>query len=162
VLGIVLYPLKKLLRKIFFFLEWKRAVDTASRTFYFGTLLDHALAQRWCAPAGPHDAVRMRAAIDRVLRQIGTALVERVFRETFKRSARTLRDAASLLQKGLRKLRRRPTNEQVSTALDALDPEGRVEGVAGEVQHGIEQIPAAHWDRVRALLATELDPPRSR
>src|ERR671912_751047 len=32
---VVLYPLKKIFRKIFFFLEWKRAADLTSQTYHF-------------------------------------------------------------------------------------------------------------------------------
>src|SRR5688500_5976683 len=38
--SVLLYPLKRVMRKVFFFLEWKRAVDTISHTYYQGYLID--------------------------------------------------------------------------------------------------------------------------
>src|SRR5687767_7690519 len=49
----IVYPLKAVFRKIFFFLEWKRAVDVVSHTYYQGYLLEFALGEKWIAPAGP-------------------------------------------------------------------------------------------------------------
>ncbi|PYT01215.1 MAG: hypothetical protein DMF65_08050 [Acidobacteria bacterium] len=42
----VVYPLKAVFRKIFYFLEWKRAVDLASRTYHFGYLVNYAMQRR--------------------------------------------------------------------------------------------------------------------
>ncbi len=156
-LGAVLYPLKRLFRKIFYFLEWKRAADTATHTLYFGMLFDHTLEKRWITPDGPFEAAQVRAGIDGILRDEGTALVERAFRETFKRSARTLREAAAFLQRGLPRLRRRRlTQDEVGRALDSLETERQVEAMAGDLEQEMEKIPPQHWDRLRALLAVRL------
>src|SRR5205085_3062606 len=42
----VVYPLKAVFRKIFYFLEWKRAVDLASRTYHFGYLVNYTMQRR--------------------------------------------------------------------------------------------------------------------
>src|SRR5438045_2824658 len=44
--AVVVYPLKATFRKVFYFLEWKRAVDLASRTYHFGYLVGYALRPR--------------------------------------------------------------------------------------------------------------------
>jgi hypothetical protein len=72
--SVLVYPIKKVLRKLFFFLEWKRAVDTISHTYYRGYLLDAALAEGWL---DKHGAARLRAAIDTVLAGTNTSLVSR-------------------------------------------------------------------------------------
>src|ERR1700754_4434041 len=41
--AVVVYPLKAVFRKVFYFLEWKRAVDLTSRTYHFGYLTSYAL-----------------------------------------------------------------------------------------------------------------------
>src|SRR5688572_1982144 len=79
---VFVFPLKVVFRKIFFFLEWKRAVDVVSHTYYQGYLIECALAERWVAPFGPRDARQVRAAIDGVLTQLNTSLIERSVRGT--------------------------------------------------------------------------------
>jgi hypothetical protein len=49
--AVLIYPLKAVFRKIFYFLEWKRAVDLTSRTYHFGYLVGHALRRREGAPS---------------------------------------------------------------------------------------------------------------
>src|SRR5215207_10268319 len=43
---VLVYPLKAVFRKVFYFLEWKRAVDLTSRTYHYGYLVGHALRRR--------------------------------------------------------------------------------------------------------------------
>ena len=44
--AVVVYPLKATFRKVFYFLEWKRAVDLASRTYHFGYLANYSMQRR--------------------------------------------------------------------------------------------------------------------
>jgi hypothetical protein len=60
----LLLPFKLIFRKVFFFLEWKRAVDTTSHVYYQGYLVDLSLAEGWCAPIGQRSLLEVRAAID--------------------------------------------------------------------------------------------------
>src|SRR5688500_11502144 len=48
---LLVYPLKAVFRKIFYFLEWKRAADLTSRTYHFGHLVGHALRARRGGPS---------------------------------------------------------------------------------------------------------------
>ncbi|HEY7547245.1 MAG TPA: hypothetical protein VID27_20290, partial [Blastocatellia bacterium] len=75
-IGVLIYPLRWVFRKIFIFLEWKRAVDMATRAYYQGYLIDCALDQRWIAPAGQTNAAQAREAIDRVLKEVNPSLIE--------------------------------------------------------------------------------------
>jgi hypothetical protein len=149
------YVLKKLFRKIFYFLEWKRAVDLASETYHFGLLVDHALDRGWLAPAGPHDGTRLRAAIDAVLARRGTSPVEGAVRETFVRSRNSLKSAAGALRGALGSLRRRTPKEQVERAVDSMAASS-VEGVAGELESALEKLPPGYLDGFRRLLDEEL------
>ena len=74
---VLLYPLKAIFRKIFFFLEWKRAIDTVSHTYYQGFLIEFALAENWLAPAGRIAATDARRVIDHLLQQVNTSFIER-------------------------------------------------------------------------------------
>ncbi len=155
--AVTVYPLKKIFRKTFYFLEWKRAVDTASRTYYLGYLIDYALEQNWCAPQGALSAAQIKAGIEAVLKQIDTRLLERTIKESFKQSRSLLKSAVSVLQRRL-SAKGKPSREQVEQALADLEPqeERELAGVVTHLQSDIEQLPEEHFARLRARLAAEL------
>ncbi|MEW6208990.1 MAG: hypothetical protein AB1631_11530 [Acidobacteriota bacterium] len=155
---ILLYPLKWIFRKIFIFLEWKRAIDIATRAYYQGYLIDYALDQRWIAPAGAKTAAQARAAIDRVLAEVNTSLIERAVKETFSQSKSVLKGAARMLQTTLRRLTRSASEEQVEQAIEPVEQEEEreVEGVVARLQGSIGKIPADHFDRLRRMLEAEM------
>lgn len=155
---ILIYPLKWIFRKIFIFLEWKRAVDIVTRAYYQGYLIDYALDQKWIAPAGKTDAAQARAAIDRVLAEVNPSLIERAVKETFSQSKNMLKSAARMLQTNLRRLTRRASEEQVEQAMESVEreKEREIEGVASRLQRSIEKIPADYFDRLRAMLKAEM------
>src|ERR1044071_4838646 len=70
VVSVLVYPLKAVFRKIFYFLEWKRAVDLTSRTYHFGYLVGHALRRRGDAPSllDAHGARAVQQAVEAVCR----------------------------------------------------------------------------------------------
>jgi hypothetical protein len=53
-IGIFLRLLREIFSKIFFWIEWRRALNTLSITYYTGFLLDAALLDGW--PGAPHAA----------------------------------------------------------------------------------------------------------
>jgi hypothetical protein len=149
---VLLYPLKKLLRKILIFLEWKRAVDLTSLSVRRGILLDAALRGGRLAPAGPKSAEEVRAAIDSVVREAAVKPVEEAIRATFRQSKSVLTGAAALLQSALRGVSRtaRPDdvaaavesveakeNEQLSGVVDSLH--GRLLSIPGDYYKGLER-----------------------
>ena len=158
--SIVLYPAKKIFRKIFFFLEWKRAVDIVGHLYYHGYLLDYALQNHFVAPAGPRNAIETRNAIDSVLKQVNTSLIERAVWGTFNQSKAALKGAAGLLQRSLRRVMgRRPSEELVAQAIEEVgqQEEREIEGVVARLQKAIDDIPAEHFNRLREQFATALN-----
>ena len=155
---IVVYPLKAIFRKIFFFLEWKRAVDIVSHTYYQGFLLDAALGERWIAPAGIRRAEEVRAAMDTVLLQLNTSLIDRAVKGIFRQSKAALKSAAQLLHNRLQRLRRKPSQEQVTQAVEGLEDqeERQLEGVIGQLQNAINEMPDEHFERLKVQLAQAL------
>jgi hypothetical protein len=67
---VFIFPLKMIFRKVFFFLEWKRAVDLTSHSYHQGYLLDYSLREGWLGQT-PHagSAAAVRTAIDEVCRE---------------------------------------------------------------------------------------------
>ena len=151
--GAVLLPLKLIFRKVFFFLEWKRAVDTVSRTFHQGYLLDCAMHAGWY----PHqrNAVDVRKAIDAVCREVGTGPIERAVGLTFAQSKETLKSAANLLKRSLKSISGKPNAELVASAAEAVESEEerKIEGVINKLQNSIQSVPESYFDGLRSRLA---------
>ena len=154
----LLLPFKLIFRKVFFFLEWKRAVDTASHVYYQGYLIDCTLAQGWCAPVGQRSFFEVRAAIDAVLGRLNTSPIERAIRGTFSRSKSSLKSAAAILARGLRRTPRKASPEQVGKAVEAVEEqEGKeIAGITDRLQGVIGAIPSGHFRRLRDDLAVQL------
>ncbi|MEK6325465.1 MAG: hypothetical protein AABN33_27810 [Acidobacteriota bacterium] len=154
--GALLLPFKLIFRKLFFFLEWKRAADTVSRTFHQGYLLDCALKEGWFP--GHRNAFELRAAIDAVCREVGTGPVGRAVSLTLNQSKATLRSAANLLRRSLQGFPGKPDEDRVARATEAVEAEEEreIEGVIQQLQKSIQGIPADHFDNLRARLAARL------
>ncbi|MFY9610973.1 MAG: hypothetical protein WAU45_20475 [Blastocatellia bacterium] len=154
--GAFLLPLKLIFRKLFFFLEWKRAADTVSRTYHQGYLLECALEQSWF----PHhsNAVDVRAAINAVLHEVGTGPVERAVRMTFSQSKSALKSAASLLRRSLQSISGKPDEARVAQAAEAVESEEEreIDGVITRLQKSIQSIPEDYFDNLRTRLAERL------
>lgn len=154
--GAFLLPFKLIFRKLFFFLEWKRAADTVSRTYHQGYLLECALRESWF----PHqrNAVDLRAAVDAVLLEVGTGPVERAVRTTFNQSRSALKSAASLLRRSLQSISGKPDEAQVAQAAEAVESEEEreIEGVITRLQKSIQSIPDDYFDNLRKRLAERL------
>jgi hypothetical protein len=150
---VLVYPLKWIFRKVFIFLEWKRAIDIVTHTYYQGYLIDYALSQGWTS-----GSLRARAAIDRVLTEVNPSIIERAVKETFLQSKNILKSAARLLQSSLQRITRRASQEQIEETLQSIEPqeEREIESVVARLQRSIERIPSDHFDRLRAMLADEI------
>ena len=143
---IIVYPLRKLFRKIFFFLEWKRAVDTVSRTYYQGYLLDVALREGYLKAGGSEE---LRAAIDRVLLRLDTRLIERAVKSVFRNSKNILRGTVDLLAS--RFSSRRDKSENIVPDQEA----GQVEGIVAQLQSAFSKLPAEHFAKLEEELKRE-------
>lgn len=156
---VLIYPVKFIFRKIFFFLELKRAADTASQTYCHGYLVACAFQEGWCAPAGPHQPAAVRAAIDAVLSQTDTSLVNRAARGAFSQSKGVLRGAVATLVGRLRSLAGRSSPEEVAQAIAAVEQqeEAQIEPIANRLQRALAELPAEHFEQLRARLKAMLN-----
>ena len=154
--GALLLPFKLIFRKVFFFLEWKRAVDTVSRTLHQGYLLDCAIKEGWFP--GQRNALELRAAIDAVCREVGTGPVERAVSLTFNQSKSTLKSAANLLKRSLKTVSGKPDAERVALAAEAVEAEEEreIEGVINKLQNSLQRLPKEYFDNLRTRMAAAL------
>ena len=158
--AVLVYPLKSAFRKLFYFLEWKRAVDLASRTYHFGYLTAYALRPR----AGGATLVDLCGAetvgqaIRAVCREAPIKPVEAVVAGTFRGSRRALRAAANLLASPLRRLRGRARPEEVAEAIEQVEPqeEREIDPVVTRLQRSIASVPEEHFRALRERLDARL------
>ncbi|HEX5707481.1 MAG TPA: hypothetical protein VFX96_09310 [Pyrinomonadaceae bacterium] len=154
---VVLYPLKKVFRKIFFFLEWKRAVDLTSRTYHFGYLVDHLFAERLDERTG-RSAAEVGAALDAVCREAPIKPLEAAVGATFRQSRGVVAAGASLLERSLRRVVGREKKKEVERAVESVEAEEerQIEPVVTRLQRSVEAIPDEHFRRLREQLAARL------
>ncbi|MGH9902265.1 MAG: hypothetical protein ACRD68_10715 [Pyrinomonadaceae bacterium] len=157
---VVLYPLKKVFRKVFYFLEWKRAVDLTSYTYHYGYLIDYALGAGVVGGASQQgrSGAEVRAAIEAACREAPIKPVESAVGAAFRQSKAALVSAAGLMEQSLKRIAGRPTEEKVSKAVGAVEEEERREivGVIERLQSALGNIPDAHFKNLRARLHSHL------
>ena len=107
VLGPILYLLRKIFRKVFFFLTVKDCVDTTSRCFHETYLIRHALSAGRLA-GEPASAGRVHVAIGTACAETDPRPIERTIGAAFRGSRRALLAAAERLGSFVSSARRNP------------------------------------------------------
>lgn len=156
--AVLVYPLKAVFRKVFYFLEWKRAADTTSRTYHYGYLVGHALRPR-ADGASPLDLRGARAvgeAIEAVCREAPIKPLETAIGGTFRKSKDALSGAAALLTRSLRRAPARPA--EVAAAVERVEPEEEreLDPVVTRLQRSIGSVPEEHFRNLRRNLDARL------
>src|SRR3712207_145366 len=151
---VIVYPLKAIFRKVFYFLEIKRAVDLASRTYHFGYVISYALRPRenGASALDLYGARAVNEAAQDACRQAPIKPVEAAIGGTFRKSRNILRGAAALLASSLRRVSGRAQPERVAEAIEEVEPEEEreLEPVVTRIQRSIASVPEEHF---RTLLA---------
>jgi hypothetical protein len=90
-----IYPFRKLLRKILFFLEIKRSVDQSSQALARGWLLRLAMRRGlWSSGRPPEEADRLRTVIEAACHSHGVKPLETALARTFRGAWDLMRDFA--------------------------------------------------------------------
>ena len=121
-LGVLLYPLKKMLKKLFFFLFLKGNADTAARWFHRGYLIDTAIRRgslnAATLKAGQAALLPYQVAIEEILAVHDTSPVNNTVQGVFQSSRTLLRSSARILLGWVRRLGGRKANpSEVEEAL---------------------------------------------
>lgn len=138
--SIVLYPIKKLFRKIFFVLAIKDSVDAASAVLHEGMLIRHALSsglvdQRSLAD-GTASMAALNAAIRATCKQTDTRPVNQTLRRVFTASRSALSAVATTLASAIRsKGGTRNNPESVGQAFEAVE-----QGSDPQVERMVDEI----------------------
>lgn len=155
---VVLYPLKKIFRKIFYFLEWKRSLDLTSQTYHFGFLVDCALRDGFLAPAEGASPEVVREAIATVCREAPIRPVESAVAGTFRQSRATLKATVGSLERLFRQVTGRPGSAQVEATLGPAEEKEKrqVAGVVENLRGRMQTVPESHFHTLREQLRARL------
>ncbi len=86
-LGVLVYPVRKIFRKVFYVFAVKEAVDVASRLLHQGVLLQHALATGCVDTAALGEDQAPLARLNRVIHdtceESGTSPIDQILRRSF-------------------------------------------------------------------------------
>jgi hypothetical protein len=153
--GALLLPVRLLLRKVFLFLNVKRASDHASAAYHRGYLLDVALAAKEHPPRRRSED--LRAAIDATLEDTPHSPIGAAVRLSFEGSKALLRQALSALIGVLKRASGR--TDEVDLAQAVSESEGRdvFAALVGRVREAVETVPASHFQALEERLLARLD-----
>lgn len=164
--AVLVYPLKAIFRKVFYFLEIKRAVDLASRTYHFGYLVTYALQPRarGASALDLYGAKAVNEAAQAACREAPVKPVEAAIGSTFQKSRNVLSGAAALLGASLRRVAGRAKAARVAEAIEAVEPaeERELEPVVTRLQRSIAAVPEEHFRDLRARFDALLEQSRPR
>jgi hypothetical protein len=164
--AVLVYPVKAIFRKVFYFLEIKRAVDLASRTYHFGYVISYALRPRegGASPLDLYGAKAVNEAAQEACRDAPIKPVEAAIGGTFRKSRNVLRGAAALLAGSLRRVSGRAQPERVAEAIEAIEPEEEreLEPVVTRIQRSMASVPDEHFRDLRARFDALLERGRPR
>ena len=137
--GLVLYPIKRIFRKIIFVFTLKDCVDAASRTFHQLWLVRHLVADWQAGPAevagGVAAFARLKRALDRTLAETDPRPVEQIFKHAFRQGRKRILQVAAALGRAIRRARGRKAREEaVDRLVEAAEARAAAgaEGVSGE------------------------------
>ncbi|HVF43956.1 MAG TPA: hypothetical protein VM936_13125 [Pyrinomonadaceae bacterium] len=151
---VIVYPLKAVFRKVFYFLEIKRAVDLTSRTYHFGYVVSYALRPRegGASPLDLYGAKAVNEAAEAACLEAPIKPVEAAIGGTFRKSRNVLSGAAALLGGSLRRVSGRARPERVAQAIEEVEPEEERElgSVVTRIQRSIASVPEEHFRELRA------------
>jgi hypothetical protein len=164
--AVLVYPVKAIFRKVFYFLEIKRAVDLASRTYHFGYLVTYALQPRanGASALDLYGAKAVNEAAQAACREAPIKPVEAAIGSTFRKSNNVLRGAAALLAGSLRRITGRAQAARVAEAIEEVEPEEarKLEPVVTRLQRSIASVPEEHFRDLRARFDALLERSRPR
>lgn len=158
VFGVLLFPIKLIVGKLFLLFRLKRLADQASRHYHAARLTEFAFRTGLLATYTP---AQIRAAIDYVCLTTEIGPVGAAFKQVLKKQTGVLKDVAALFTRSLRGLRGIRTEEKVQAAVQSAEVEaqGRVSAMLAPFRDAMNAIPPEHFERLEALFSERLKNP---
>jgi hypothetical protein len=176
--GVLIYPILIISRKVFFILEWRRAVDVLSHNYYYGYLLNYAFKMKFYPPGDVGRAAWLNAGVERAHRGANTTTFKKMVRQGFNNSRDLVRAAVIELAASLRSLnltlgqrlgqltrrlpfvRRKaappPQVKEVEAEAEKLVETPGLRQLAARIQAEINHLPAEHFAALEERLLAEL------
>ncbi len=155
--GALLYPVKKLLRKVLFVLEIKRATDIASLTLARGFLLKAALDNHWWQSTGdPAELARLSQAIREASAGVETSPLAQAVSATFSGSKTALRHIASAFTY----LLEGEKPKAVTRVLEEEEVE-HLEEEAATLRSALDRLPEGYTSELKSALKRALQTSQS-
>ena len=149
-----LYPLKKLLRKLFFFLEIKRAVDQATTALAQAWLFRLALKKELWVPGGDIELChRVRRAIREACLSHGVQPLEAAVKHAFAETKSTMMDFAGKFSKDTT-----TSDDDMGEAVDRLEreQEEKLKGITERLSASLNQVSGAYLEKFGVTFETHL------
>lgn len=153
--GCLLMPFRRLLRKVLFMLEWKRATDLIGRAYVYGMLVDDLLAGGWRPGTEGPTPVRVRLAAETAMLTVGTSPVTHAVGAVVDGTHDTLKGAAALLQQAVGGRKGRQDVERAVEGVEREEEE-RLAPVAQRLGEALTAVPDRYFERLRQAFRTEL------
>lgn len=152
---VIFYPIKKIVRKIFFFLEIKRAIDLSSLALAESWLFALALRRGFWSPGrDPAEADRLREVIEAACRGQGVKPLEAAFQGVFAGAKSTFFDFA-------RRFTGRPddSKEKLDAAVDKLEQEEKemLARLSAKLKEAISGVSEGYLQRFAEGFEKELE-----
>jgi hypothetical protein len=144
--GALLLPVRLLLRKVFLFLNVKRASDAASAAYHRGYLLDVALEIGAHPPR--RSASELRGAIAATLDETPHSPIGAAVRLSFEGSKALLRQALGALVGVLRRMRATSTEVDLAEALKESKDRDVFASLVDRVRLAVDEIPSAYFQEL--------------
>ena len=159
--------LKAIFRTVFFFLEWRRAINLATDAYYSGYLLNELFAYEGFDPAR---AAQYAVALQKAKQGVNTKLVQGVFRSHFRSSKGVLLSLGKWLSsitvgyakdswaRRKKKKSDSATEEQMENFFEMHKSRFQElsKDLMASVQTGIGALPKEHFEELRNRLFEEL------
>jgi uncharacterized protein (DUF697 family) len=159
--------LKELFQEVFFFLEWRKAIQVATDAYYSGYLLNELFAYKGFNPA---KADQYAIAMQKAKQGVNMKLVQGVFRANFRSGKGVLTSVAKWLSSitvGYAKdswARRKKKNVESATEqqmenffeMHKSRFQELLKDLIASMQTGIGNLPSEHFDELRNKLFEEL------
>ena len=159
--------LKAIFRTVFFFLEWRRAINLATDAYYSGYLLNELFAYEGFDPAR---SAQYAVVLQKAKQGVNTKLVQGVFRSHFRSSKGVLASLAKWLSsvtvgyakdswaRRKRKKSESASEEQMENFFEMHKSRFQelLKDLMASVQTGIGALPKEHFDELRNRLFEEL------
>jgi hypothetical protein len=159
--------IKALFRTVFFFLEWRKAINLATDAYYSGYLLNELFAYEGFDPA---KSGQYAIAMQKAKQGVNTKLVQGVFRSQFRSSKGVLLSLGKWLssitvgyaKESWARKRKKKTDGATEEEMENFFEMHRsrfqelLKDLIASVQTGIGALPKEHFDELRNKLFEEL------